>query len=160
RPLEERWLDRLAAVIGGEVVAAVPLLLHPERRLWNGTAHDLRVRELGLDLVATPDGVPAVRSREAGGSPDPSRQPVEVLAASAACLLVDRGAYEAAGGFAPLDDLDAAAVDLCSRLRARRGRVLAVPESMIVDHRPVYAVTELMTPIDPAGDGWRDLVNR
>jgi Glycosyl transferases group 1 len=160
QPLEERWLDRLAAVVGGDVVAAVPMLLHPERPLWHATAHDLRVRELGLDLIATSSGVPVLRARDAGCSPDPNRQPVEVFAASGACMLVDRRAYEAAGGFAPLDDLDAAVIDLCSRLGAQGGRVVAVPESMVVDHRPVRSVTELSSPIDPSGSAWHDLVNR
>jgi O-antigen biosynthesis protein len=159
-PLEEGWLDRLGAVIRDDVVAAAPLLLHPERSFAQATAHDLRVRELGLDLVATSDGYPTMRAREAGGSPEPSRKPFEVVAASGACLVVNRNAYEAAGGFAPLDDLDAAAVDLCSRLSAQGGRVLAVPEAMVVDHRPVGSVAELTTPIDATGKGWRDVLDR
>jgi hypothetical protein len=160
QPLEERWLDRLAAVVGGDVVASTPLLLHPERPLRQATAHDLRVRELGLELVATANGLPAMRAREAGTSPDPRRQAIDVFAGSAACLLVDRQAFDAAGGLALLDDLDAAIVDLCSRLRAHRGRVVAVPESVLVDHRPVRSPTELTTPVDPSGIGWRDVIER
>jgi O-antigen biosynthesis protein len=159
-PLEERWLDRLAEAIDGDVVAAAPLLLHPERPMHRATAHDLRVRELGLDLIATADGIPTTRAREAGTSPVPNRLPVEVFAASGACLLVDRCAYEAAGGFRPLDDLDAAAVDLCSRLRAKGGRIVAVPESVVVDHRPVRSVRELSTRIDPSGRAWREVIER
>jgi Glycosyl transferases group 1 len=159
-PLEEGWLDRLAAVIDDDVVAAAPLLLHPERSLRQATAHDLLVRELGLDLVVTREGFPTIRAREAGGALEPGRQPFEVFAASGACLVVDRNAYDRAGGFAALDDLDAAAVDLCSRLRAHGGRVVAVPEAIVVDHRPVRSGSGLTSPIEPCGRGWREVIDR
>ena len=64
-------------------------------------------------------------------------------AGTGAALLVDRVAYEAAGGLAAIDDLDAAAVELCARLRARGGRVVLVPGAVVVDHRPVRARREL-----------------
>jgi GT2 family glycosyltransferase len=159
-PLEQGWLARLTSAIVGDVVAAAPLLLHPERPLHHATAHDLRVRELGRDVIANSEGWPTVQAREAGRSPDPSRPPTEVFAASAACLLVDRRAYDEVGGLAALDDLDAAMVDLCARLRARGGRVIAVSESIVVDHRPIHSITELTTPIDPSGRAWREVIHR
>jgi hypothetical protein len=159
-PLEKGWLDRLAAGMSSDVVATTPLLLHPERPLRHATPHDLQVRELGLDLVVTPEGVPIVQAHDAGHWPDSSREPADVFAGSAACLLVDRGAYDAVGGLAPLDDLDAATVDLCARLHAHGGKVNAVPQSMVLDHRPVRSVSGLATPIDPSGRGWREVIDR
>jgi O-antigen biosynthesis protein len=159
-PLEEGWLDRMAAVIRDDVVAAAPLVVHPEQPLPHATPYDLLVRELGLDVIAASDGVPTMRARKAGTAPDPSLQPVEVFAASAACLVVERGAYARSGGLLPLGDLDAAIVDLCVRLRAAGGRVVAVPESMVLDHRRVQSVASLTTPIDPAAKGWHEVLDR
>ncbi len=159
-PLEDSWLARLAAAIGGSTVAALPLLVHPAKQLHHATPYDLRVRELGLDIVATDGGYPAVRARAAGAPPTGHGAPVEVAAGSGACMLVDRRAYEEAGGLAPLDDIDAAMVDLCWQLRARGGRVVAVPESTAADRRPVRSVAQLTQPLDPRSAGWRAVVDR
>ena len=51
-PLDPDWLARLGAAIGDDVLAATPLLVHPERAVSAATPFDLRVRELGLDVVA------------------------------------------------------------------------------------------------------------
>jgi glycosyltransferase involved in cell wall biosynthesis len=159
-PLEDGWLARLAGAISDATVAAVPLLVHPERRVRQATPDDLRVRELGLDVVAADGGYAAVRARAAGEAPTGHGSPVEVFAGSGACLLVDRGAYEEAGGLAPLSDIDAAMIDLCWRLRARGGRIVAVGESVASDGRPVKSVAQLTQPIDPHGTGWRAVVDR
>ncbi|MGZ4727017.1 MAG: hypothetical protein ACXWB2_04795, partial [Acidimicrobiales bacterium] len=72
-PLDEHWLARLAAAIEGDVIAATPMLVHPEHSLRQATPHDLRVRELGLDILATESAGPVVRAREAGTRPRPDR---------------------------------------------------------------------------------------
>jgi len=159
-PLDEHWLARLAASIEGDTVAATPMLVHPEHTLREANPHDLRVRELGLDILATESEGPVVRAREAGARPRPNRPPVEVAAGSGACLIVDRRAYVEAGGLAPIDDFDAAIVDLCGRLRAGGGRVVAVPSSIVADHRPVTSVRSLARPIDADSPGWRSVVDR
>src|SRR5690606_7746373 len=77
-----------------------------------------------------------------------------------AALVVDRAAYEAAGGVAAVDDLDAAVVELCGRLRARGGRVVLVPGALVVDHRPVRARRGLVSPVVGSGTGWAGAVAR
>ena len=93
-------------------------------------------------------------------SPARPARPVDVASGSAACLVVDRSAFVEAGGLAPIEDLDAALVDLCGRLRAGGKQVLAVPSSVVVDHRPVATRRSLATPIDPTSDSWRAVVDR
>jgi hypothetical protein len=160
KPLEPGWLSRLSAEIGDGVVAATSLLVHPQRGLGQATPHDVRVRELGLDVCVSDEGVPAVRSRLAGRRVSTDIPPVPVAAASGACLLVDRSAYEAAGGLTPLDDLDAAAIELCCRLRANGGRVVAVARSVVEDRRPVHSMRALTSPVDPCSEVWRRVVDR
>ena len=157
-PLEDGWLARLAAEIGGRTVAATPTLVHPERPLRRATPHDLRVRMSGLDVALNDEGVPAPRGRDAGADVSPQRPAIDVAAGSAACLLVDRAAYEAAGGFTLLEDLDAAAFELCLDLRERGGSVVVVPSAIAFDHRPVSSVADLATPIPGDGPEWRAVI--
>ena len=100
---------RLVAAVGGDVVAATALAVHPQRTLAEATAHDGRVRAAGLAVETSADGVPALVGRGAGEPPDPTGPIEAVDAASSACMVVDRAAYEAAGG-------------LPTRSRPRRGR--------------------------------------
>jgi hypothetical protein len=156
-PLGDRWLDRLAGTIGDDTVAATPMVLHPARPLTRATPDDLLVRALGLEL-AIDAGVPVVRSREHGTAPDPNRPPVAVDAA-AACIVVERRAYDDVGGIAACGDLDVAIAELCWRLRAR-GSVVAVPSAIVTDACPVASVAALSSPVDAEGPGWRAVVER
>ncbi len=159
-PLTRGWLARLVAGIGGDVVAAAPLLVHPARPARHATPHDLRTRSLGLSLDVLDDGAPAVGARLAGAVPAFTGGPVRVFAAGGVGLLVDRAAFVTAGGFGPIEELDAAAVDLCWRLRTNGGQVVAVPGAALYDGRPVPARQQLMRPVDPLGPGWRAVVDR
>jgi hypothetical protein len=159
-PLDPHWVVRLGAAIEGDTIAATPMLLHPERPLPEATPHDLRVRELGLDVVADEDDGPVVEAREAGAEARRPRVTIEVPAASGACLMVERAAFDDAGGLALLDDFDTAVIDLCGRLRAGGGKVVAVPAAMVTDHRPVRSIRALSRPIDPDTRAWRALVDR
>ncbi|HEX6236171.1 MAG TPA: hypothetical protein VFZ68_03205, partial [Acidimicrobiales bacterium] len=178
-PLAPRWLDDLAAAIDrtavgspaaggvadraaldGAAVAAVPLVVHPRRRLRRATPHDGLVRAAGVALRLEGDGVPRPEARAAGTIARPDGQALDVDAGTGAALLVERAAYQAAGGLAPAGDLDAAVVELCARLRAQGGRVVLVPAALAVDHRPVRTRRELRLAVDPAGPGWRDAVQR
>jgi hypothetical protein len=51
------------------------------------------------------------------------------------------------GGLAPLDDLDAGVFDLCQRLREQVKSIVAVPSSIVPDHRPALTARELTRPI-------------
>ncbi len=115
-PLSSAWLERLRAEVDGRTVAAAPQVVHPRRALTGATPHDARIRQLGLDL-AVDDDAPAVVAREAGRAASVGRVPVSVAGASAAGLVVDRRALEAAGGLPAFDDPDIAMFELCRRLR-------------------------------------------
>jgi glycosyltransferase involved in cell wall biosynthesis len=159
-PQTPDWLDRLAAALDGPAVAAVPLLVHPHRPLRRATAHDGLVRAAGVRLRPDGDGTPVAELLDAGAVPGPRGAAVDVAAGSGAALVVDRAAYEAVGGLAPDDDLDAAAVELCVRLRAAGGRVVLLPDAVVVDHRPVRARRDLRFAVDPAGPGWAAAIDR
>jgi glycosyltransferase involved in cell wall biosynthesis len=158
--LDGGWLDRLAASIDASVVAAVPLVIHPVRRLWGATPHDGLVRAAGVGLRLDGTGTPWAEALGAGTTPRTGGDPAEVDAGTGPALLVDRSAYEAAGGLAATDDLDAAAVELCARLRARGGRVVVVPAAAVVDHRPVRSRRELGVAVDRDGPGWAAAIGR
>jgi Glycosyl transferases group 1 len=159
-PLAAGWLDRLATVIDGSVVAAVPLVVHPRRPPWRATPHDGLIRAAGVGLRLDNEGTPWVEALGAGRTPRADAEMTDVDGGTGAALLVDRVAYQAAGGLAAIDDLDAAAVELCARLEARRGRVVLVPDAVVVDHRPVRARRELVVAVDPTGAGWATAIGR
>jgi len=159
-PLEPSWLDRLATSVAGPVVAAVPVLVHPRRPWGRATPHDGLVRAAGVGLRLAADGTPHAVALDAGQRARLEGDVVEIDASSAAALLVDRAAYEAAGGLVAADDLDAAVVELCARLRQRGGRLVLVPGAVVVDHRPVRARRDLWSVVDPTGPGWSSAIER
>jgi Glycosyl transferases group 1 len=159
-PLDARWLDQLATAIQGAIVAAVPLVFHPVRPLRHATPHDGLVRAAGVGLRLDADGTPWAKALGAGTAPWPDGQTTEVDAGTGAALLVDRAAYESAGGLVADDDLDAATIELCARLRARGGRVVLVPPVAVVDRRHVGARRDLRVAVDPRAPGWAGAVER
>ncbi len=158
--IEPTWLGRLAASIGSDTVAAIPILIHPRHPGRPATPHDLRVREAGLDIVVDPVAGPRPVALDAGSPVDAVRRPTAVLAASGACIVMDRAAYERVGGLAAIGSLDAAVVDLCTRLRADGGQVRTVPTALVHDDRRVTSVAALHQPLDPTGTDWRNVVER
>jgi glycosyltransferase involved in cell wall biosynthesis len=159
-PQTPNWLERLVAAVDGSAVAAVPVLVHPYRPLRRATPHDGLVRAAGVRLCLDGDGTPVAELLDAGAVPRSGGAAVDVAAGSGAALVVDRAAYEAVGGLAPDDDLDATAVELCVRLRAAGGRVVLLPGVVVVDHRPVRARRDLRFAVDPAGPGWAAAIDR
>lgn len=166
--LETGWLARLAAVVDGTtVVAAMPLVVHPLRAAPRATPHDGRVRARGLSIAIDGDA-PALHANDAGATVTDllGSGPVPVIGGTAACLLVDRRAYEAAtdrtelhGPTDPDDrDLDLAVFDLGRRLSARGGLVVAVADSVVVDHRDVRTRVALAEPISTKTSAWRSYV--
>ena len=159
-PVDAGWLDRLAGPIDEAVVAAVPLVVHPVRPIRNVTPHDGLVKAAGVELRLDEEGAPRAEALGAGTQPQTGGWATEVDAGTGAGLLVSRAAYEAAGGLAAIDHLDAAAVELCARLRGQGGRVVLVPDAVVVDHREVGSRRELRMAADPAGMGWAAAVRR
>lgn len=157
---EPGWLARLAEAIKDGVVAAAPTTVHPERPTLSASEHDLRVRAQGYSIELGGDGGPRLVARRAGHRLAVGQHPNEVVAAPLQGLVVDTLAYRAAGGLDPTLDQDAAATDLCARLRRFGGRVLHVPSAVVFDPRAVESRAALRHPVDPAGRAWRSLVER
>jgi GT2 family glycosyltransferase len=65
----------------------------------------------------------------------------EVRSLSGACILLERAAFEAIGGFDERFFLYAEDVDLCLRLRAAGGRLMFVPEAIVEHDRGASSAT-------------------
>jgi glycosyltransferase involved in cell wall biosynthesis len=160
-PVETGWLGRLRAALGEGNVAATPTLVRPARGLRRATEHDGLVASAGFDTDLDDAGAPVVTARCAGAPIQPRSEMAEVPAAPLHGLMVDRAAYVAAGGLAGAgDDLGAAAVDLCQRLRAQGGRIVHVADALAADARPVPSRRSLRHPVDPTSAAWREVVDR
>jgi glycosyltransferase involved in cell wall biosynthesis len=157
--LEPHWQARLAAAIdGATIVAAAPTAVHPLRTGGRSTPHDGRVRARGVSL-AVAEGAPWLRADDAGAIPAPdavTSRPVD--GATAACLLVDRRSFEAAGGMPESAEPDIAIFELCRRLRARGGTVVALADAVVVDARPVRARRALVEAVATDTEAWRTYV--
>lgn len=130
-PLDDAWLARMLACLGDDTVAVGAQLVHPRRTLLDGRQRDVGVQHLGITLRPDGDGPPRARNLGDGADPDPGGAPREVAGATAACLLVSRAAYDAAGGFATGYVYGAEDVDLCWRLRRAGGRVVVHPGAVL-----------------------------
>jgi glycosyltransferase involved in cell wall biosynthesis len=151
-------LGRLNAALVGDTAAAAALVVHPVRARSRATPYDGRVRQCGFEL-AVDDSAPVLVARAAGELPKVSPQPIPIAGASAACLLVDRTAYETAGGLPDYADIDVAMFDLCRRVGTRGDAVVAVSGAIVLDHRPVPSAKSLTRPIPRNAPAWRDLVD-
>lgn len=114
-PLDEHWLDRMLVVAETGTVAVGAQLVHGRRGPLGGDAVDLTVQHAGIGFVL--DG-PIARPvhLDRGATPRPTVGARDVLAATAACLLVRTDAHRAVGGFHPGFDYGSEDVDLCLRL--------------------------------------------
>ncbi|MDQ1382894.1 MAG: hypothetical protein QOG65_273 [Actinomycetota bacterium] len=159
-PLSADVPARLAYALDAapDAAAAAPQLVHPIRSRWRATPHDGRVRQLGVHL-GVDHGVPVLVSGAAGDTVRLASEPVVVSGASAACLLIDRAAYAEAGGLPDSADVDVSAFELCRRLRALGRAVLAVPDAVVLDHRPVPTESSLTRPVASATPAWIQLVD-
>ena len=121
-PLEDGWFDRLRAAAvpaaGPRALAVGAVLVHGRRGWTGGPAVDLTVQHAGIAPVL--DG-PLVRMAHVGRGTDPHPEPGarDVLAATAACLLVDVAAVRDVGGLHDGFEYGMEDVDLCLRLGAR-----------------------------------------
>ena len=129
RPIETNWLGWMVETVMTEgVVACGARLIQPRRRALgpdaSGMQAALELQHAGIQFDWF-GGMP--RPRNIGGQ-DPSADGLATIqerpAATAACLLVRRDAFLAAGGFDPAYVYGYEDVDLCLRLRALGGRVV------------------------------------
>jgi O-antigen biosynthesis protein len=158
-PLSRGWLRRMLAALdggeggqvgegppvgaggstsparGGPVVAVGAQLVYPRRPLLARTrTRDVGVQHRGIELRPVPGGVPEATNTGEGTEPDLDGGHVDVAAVTAACLLVDRGAFQAVGGFDDRYVYGAEDVDLCWELRRRGGRIQVVPQAVLFHH--------------------------
>lgn len=130
-PLDDHWLGRMLEHLAGDVVAVGAQLVYPRRGLMDGRVRDVSVQHFGIG--AEPDGwaPPTITNLGGGEDPQPVGEPRPVLAATAACLAVDRAAFGAVGGFDGRYDYGAEDVDLGFRLRQAGGRIVVVPSAVL-----------------------------
>lgn len=137
-PASRGWLRRLLRELdqngAGEVVAVGAQLVYPRRPLLRARTRDLGVQHLGTELRPVPGSVPDAVNLGHGTDPVVEVGRREVAAATAACLLVDRVAFDAAGGFDPRYHYGAEDVDLCWTLRRRGGQVVVATDAVLYHH--------------------------
>lgn len=128
-PITEDWLGYMVETLTTPGAVAVgPRLIYPSNRgVTRAGARfaDLTLQHRGVDFDRG-EAVPLPRAMGAGEDPlaAPAVAVAEVPALTAACLLVSRAAFDAAGGFASAYDYGLEDVDLGLRLRAAGGRLV------------------------------------
>jgi hypothetical protein len=120
-PITEHWLGSMVATMDRTGAAAVGArLIYPIAR--HGPRSGARYRDLSLQHrgVDFDRSKPVPMPRPMGPGTDPmssaARAVEERVAVTAACLLIDRRAYDAIGGMSPDYDYGLEDVDLCLRL--------------------------------------------
>ncbi len=131
-PIAPGWLDHLLGELDGDVAAVGAQLVYPRRGLFEGRTADVSVQHIGIELHVD-DDVPVARNVSAP-TPDPSLPAGDVHAATAACLLVDRAAFDRVGGFDDRYEYGAEDVDLCVRLREAGHRLRVAPAAVLWHH--------------------------
>lgn len=133
-PATTDWLSRMLVQLKDPRTVVGAQLVYPLRGLTAARTRDLTVQHLGIQFLPRPDGgVPeAVNVR--AGLPDPELPPRERSAVTGACLLLERDAFEAAGGFDPGYQYGVEDVDLCWRLRREGGISVVAPDAVLYHH--------------------------
>ena len=146
-PITPHWLSSMVETMHQDtaISAVGALLVYSEREpdAYLRRHADFSVQHNGIGFTWR-DGVATGINLDAGrDATDPSLARVrDVPAASAACLLVDRGAFEAVGGFSDRFIYGWEDVDLCMKLRAREGRVLVDGEAALFHYE--FGTQELL----------------
>lgn len=162
-PLSHGWLPRMLAALRDDVVAVGAQLVYPRRPLLaSARTRDVGVQHRGIAFEPVPGGVPRAVHPGHGDDPDLAGPPVEVAAATAACLAVRRDAFDAVGGFDLRYTYGAEDVDLCWRLRAAGGRVVVVPDAVLLHHEGAtrFRETDLDARTARQAENWRRLADR
>ena len=133
-PLSHGWLSRMLAALHDDVVAVGAQLVYPRRGLLGGRTRDLGVQHAGIALDPVAGEVPCARNLGDGRDPEVSVGTREAAAATAACLCVDKAAFDAVGGFDTRYLYGAEDVDLCWSLRRAGGRVVVATDAILYHH--------------------------
>lgn len=129
-PIDDSWLRRM--LVGAEegTVAVGALLVHARRGWSGGRAVDVTVQHAGIGFeLDGPTPVPSHLDR--GSTPLPRDERREVVAATAACLLVRTESHRSVGGFHAGFDYGMEDVDLCLRLAAF-GRIVVALDAVLL----------------------------
>ena len=128
-PIDPRWLGYLIETGDARGAAAVGArLVYPRREPGDPGVDafpELTLQHGGIGFRMD-DGMPIAVPLDAGGDALAADAGVvrDAVALTAACLLVRRSAFEAAGGFTPGYDYGQEDVDLCLKLREAGGRLV------------------------------------
>lgn len=121
------------------VAAVTSRLIYPRRKgplTGPSTAHaDLSLQHRGIGFAMV-EGVPLGRNLGSGEDPlgDDAEVRRDVQAGTAACLLVRRSAFSAAGGFTLGYDYGTEDVDFSLKIRASGGRIVYEPQAAFWHH--------------------------
>ena len=116
-PVDDRWLDRMLAAADAGTVAVGAQLVHGPRGLLGGAHVDGTVQHAGIGFVLDgPLARPVHLGR--GSAPLAVDEVRDVVASTAACLLVRTDAHRTVGGLHDGFDYGSEDVDLCLRLAA------------------------------------------
>lgn len=154
-PLSIGWLPRMLAALEGDVAVVGAQLVYPRRPLLAGRTRDLGVQHRGVALEPVAGGVPRAVNLGAGEDPVVDGRVEDVAAATAACLVVDRAAYDAVGGLDEGYVYGSEDVDLCWRLRRAGHRAVVAHDAVLLHHE---GATRLMD--DPDERAHRQVANR
>jgi GT2 family glycosyltransferase/spore maturation protein CgeB len=151
-PAGPHVLGHMVARLEGDpsLVALSARLVYPRRAGPRegpaSRAPDLTLQHRGIGFV-TRDGGPLARNL--GGGEDPlgpaASTPRELEAATAACLLVRRSAFDAVGGFTTGYQYGSEDVDLCLKLTGAGGRIVYEPQATFWHHESATQYREDQT---------------
>ena len=135
-PFEPGWLRELVAcLLRSDAGAAAGTLICLDEEHERNFEHGFGVQHRGLEFHEE-DGmlVPALRGWEADPLDDRLGLDDEPPAVAAACVLVERSAFERVGGFSHGYVYGAEDIDLCLKLRAAGLRVVLSGRSIAIHH--------------------------
>jgi GT2 family glycosyltransferase len=153
--VEPDWIEQLVLHAGlPGVAAAGPMLVRP----------DGRVEQAGVAIGLRDPAAPMLAGFAADGDGYYGAMPCarDVSALSAECMLLQRRAFEAAGGFEELYSREYEDFDLCQRLAARGLRCVYAPRPRVLTHRGEAARRAAVDVVDRAlfVDNWYDELMR
>ncbi|HEX5241114.1 MAG TPA: glycosyltransferase, partial [Candidatus Limnocylindrales bacterium] len=146
-PITEHWLGYLVETLTKTGAAAVGArLIYPRNRGGPRAAKhwaDLTVQHAGVEFDRSE---PIPRPRVMGGGEDPmaalATEVAERPALTAACLLVERAAFEAVGGFDRAYDYGIEDIDLCLKLRVAGKRLVYDGRTALWHHESATRIAD------------------
>lgn len=134
-PMTADWLARMVAALDQPGVVAVGAqLVWGRSGAFSAGGRPLTVSQRGIAFCPVPGGLPQPVPGGEGRPAVVEARTLEVPAASTDCLVVDRAAFEAVGGFDEAYHCGVEDIDLCWRLRLCGGRVVVAADALLRQH--------------------------